>query len=215
MTPSPKHRSSVEDPHPIGCFHHAVSGPESLVHDRPSRADDGAGDLGPLPKILLTGLRHRHVQRSPERGGERLDHAALLLEGVARWQMKIPGGDGDDHGSRKLGAWSQELAGLGSSLLAPSCFTGCRRQRPLDLLHAERLDAIARLEIVEVLDPDATLESFADFTHVILEALEAGQGPGIHRSAVPNHPSLGGTLDRAASDGAAGDGADLADLEQL
>src|SRR3954463_6743341 len=46
-----------------------------------------------------------------------------------------------------------------------------RSQRPLDLFHPERLDPVANLKVVEVLDANAALETFAHFPYVILEAL--------------------------------------------
>src|SRR5689334_19845818 len=85
----------------------------------------------------------------------------------------------------------------------------------LDLIHPERLDPVAHLEVVEVLDTDAALEALAHLAHVILEALEARQRAGVDGRAVAGDPRLAGALDGAASDDAAGDGADFADLEEL
>src|SRR3954469_7454555 len=75
-----------------------------------------------------------------------------------------------------------------------------RSKRPLDLFHSERLDPVADLEVVEVLNTNTALETFAPLADVILEALEAGQGPGVHRAAVAGNPRLGGPLNGAAAD---------------
>src|SRR3954469_10744639 len=48
-------------------------------------------------------------------------------------------------------------------------------ERALHLFHAVRLDPVAHLEIVEVLDPDTALEALAHLADVVLEALEAGE----------------------------------------
>src|SRR6185503_6408075 len=96
-----------------------------------------------------------------------------------------------------------------------SSLTRSRLQRPLDLFHPERLDPVAHFEIVEVLDPDAALETFPDLSHIVLEAFEAGERAGVHRGAVAGDPGLGGPLNGSAAYHAPGDGADLAHLEEL
>src|SRR3954453_13458919 len=92
---------------------------------------------------------------------------------------------------------------------------GAGGERPLDLLHPERLDPVADLEVVVVLDADAALESLAHFPDVVLEALEAGERAGVHRASIADDPRLGGALDDAVPHRAARDGAHLAHLEEL
>ena len=61
---------------------------------------------------------------------------------------------------------------VASRLLAPRPqLLPSRLQRPLDLLHPEGFNAVADLEIVEVLDANAAFETFADLPHVFLEQL--------------------------------------------
>src|SRR5215831_4294390 len=66
-----------------------------------------------------------------------------------------------------------------------------RRQPPADSgqarpdrLQLVRLDDVAFLEVVEVLDADAALESLVDFLHVVLEAPQGGDLPGEDRLRV-------------------------------
>src|SRR3954451_19269079 len=82
-------------------------------------------------------------------------------------------------------------------------------KRPFDLFHPERLDPVAHLEVVEVLDADAALEPLAHLADIVLEALEAGEGAGVHGDAIPDDPGLGRALDDAVPHRAAGDGAHL------
>src|SRR5690606_40855136 len=74
------------------------------------------------------------------------------------------------------------------------------RQRPLDLVGAERLDPVTDLEVVVVLDRDAALETLADLAHVILEPLERREIAGEHCDTISHHPRLGGTLDGVVGD---------------
>src|SRR3712207_2032134 len=90
-----------------------------------------------------------------------------------------------------------------------------RLQCPLHLFHPERLDAVAHLEIVEVLDPDAALETLTHLADVVLEALEARERAGVDHHAVSHDPGPAGALDGPAPHGAAGDRAHLAHLEEL
>src|SRR4051812_36143484 len=120
-------------------------------------------------------------------------------------EVEVPGGDGDDHG------WEPGALAPSSSRLSARS----RSQRPLDLFHPERLDPVAHLEVVEVLDPNAALESFPHLADVILEPLQAGERTGVDRRAVASDPRLGGPLNGAGPHGAAGDGAHLTHLEEL
>src|SRR5688572_8174230 len=175
---------------------------------RPSRARAASSSLvaTPSPRAItntlacdkspLTSTRVRVI--SPTRGS-RMSRASASASTWRTISATCPG--------RRLGLLATATAsgrGAGGGL-----------ERPLDLFDAERLDSVAHLEIVEVLHPDPALQSLAHFLHVVLEALEAGDGPGIHQGAVPHHPDLGGALNDAGAHRAAGDGADLADLEDL
>src|SRR5262249_54004008 len=145
---------------------------EHLLHDASGRPDGRARDLGPLPQILVSRLRHRHVEPLAERRRERVERAALLLEGVTPGKVQIPPLDTDPHDRFRRSA----PRAAGGALRR-------RLERPLDLFHAERLDPVTDLQVVEVLDADAALEPFADLAHVVLEALEARERAGVHRGA--------------------------------
>src|SRR5437764_9208054 len=98
--------------------------------------------------------------------------------------------------------------------------TSCPRrsrggQRARDLLNAIRLDQVAHLQVVEVLDADAALEPLAHFAHVVLEALERGQGAVVHLDTVAHHPHPPGAWNHARAYEAAGDRPHLRDLEDL
>src|SRR6185312_1282976 len=88
-------------------------------------------------------------------------------------------------------------------------------QRPRDLLDAIRLDQVAYFDVVEILDADAALEPFADFAHVVLEALERRQRAVVGFDAVANHADAPRARDDPAAHEAARDRADLGDLEDL
>jgi hypothetical protein len=87
-----------------------------------------------------------------------------------------------------------------------------RLEGALHLVDPERFDPVTDLDVVEVLHADAALEALAHFLHVVLEALEARDAARIDQRPVANH-APGGPDDAGRT--AAGDGADLADLEGL
>ena len=64
-------------------------------------------------------------------------------------------------------------------------------------------------------DLDAALEVLGDFLDVVLEPLEGLDRPLVDLAALADQPGLGRALDRPLGDEAAGDGADLGDLEDL
>src|ERR1700722_4182738 len=88
-------------------------------------------------------------------------------------------------------------------------------QRPLHALHAITLDDVAGLHVLVVFEGHAAFLAGDDFARVILEALELRQLTLMHDHAVANEPDIGATLDDAVGDAAAGDAADLRDLEDF
>ena len=88
-------------------------------------------------------------------------------------------------------------------------------QASLDFHDREGLDDIPDVDVVEALQAAAALEAGGDFLGVVLAALERGEGAGVDHDAVADEAylRLGGEL--AFLDLAAGDGADLGDLEGL
>src|SRR6476619_1436233 len=75
-----------------------------------------------------------------------------------------------------------------------------RASAPRDLLHLERLDDIAFLDVVVALDHQTTLEALADLGRVVLLPLQRGQVGALQDDvAVTDQPDL-----RVAADHAAG-----------
>src|SRR5262245_21688996 len=90
-----------------------------------------------------------------------------------------------------------------------------RVERARHFFRAVALDDVADLDVVEVLDADTALESFADFARVVLEAFERRDRAVEHFDAVANEANASLTVDHAAANRATGDGADTRDLEDL
>src|SRR5689334_15977500 len=69
---------------------------------------------------------------------------------------------------------------------------GGRRERTSYLFLSIALDHVADLEIIEVLDTDTALESFANFANVVLEASERADDTVVDLDAIPDytHASL-------------------------
>src|SRR5688500_3018381 len=88
-------------------------------------------------------------------------------------------------------------------------------QRTGDFLRAVRLDDVADLEIVEVLDADTALETLTHLRHVVLEAAERRDDAVVDLGAVTNDAHAGLAIDDAVSNEAPGDYADARNLEQL
>ena len=99
----------------------------------------------------MAGLRHGHVEPLADRRRERLERAALLLERLTPRKVQLPHLDADDHARDRR-----------SDSRAPGGAFRRRLERPLDLVHPERLDPVTDLQVVEVLDADAALESLPD-----------------------------------------------------
>src|SRR5215471_12567037 len=90
-----------------------------------------------------------------------------------------------------------------------------RVERASHFLDAVRLDQVADLHVVEVLDADTALEPLAHLTGVVFEPLQRRQRPVIHLDARADNADPGGARDDPAPDEAPGDRADLGDLEEL
>src|SRR4030095_409096 len=82
-----------------------------------------------------------------------------------------------------------------------------------DLSDLVRLDDVAFLDVVEVLDPDTALEPLAHLADVVLEAAERADPAVVRNDAVADDAGPRGPDDRALQDGRAGDHADLRDAE--
>src|SRR2546427_9654318 len=97
--------------------------------------------------------------------------------------------------------------------MSPTTTASAAHQRARDLLDLVRLDDVADLDVVEVLDPDAALEALAHLADVVLEALERGERAVVHLHAVANHPDLRRPRDPTRPHEAAADAARLGALD--
>src|SRR5204863_767914 len=70
------------------------------------------------------------------------------------------------------------------------------------------LDLIGDLHVVEVLEADTALETFAHFRHVVLETAQRGDAPFPRHDAVANETRARVPPDRAIDDHATGNCAD-------
>src|SRR5687768_4453902 len=89
------------------------------------------------------------------------------------------------------------------------------RERSGHLFRAVTLDDVVDLDVVEVLDTDTALEAFLHLAHVVLEPLERRDDALVHLDALAHHAHARLAVDHPAAHHAAGDGADLRDLEDL
>src|SRR5512142_37474 len=92
-----------------------------------------------------------------------------------------------------------------SRLPCPGSGCCCRFERARDFLGAIALDDVADLDVVEVLDANAALETFA---HLVLKALERGNRAVEHLHAVADDTDTALPVDHAAPHRAAGNRAD-------
>src|SRR5690242_20090064 len=83
------------------------------------------------------------------------------------------------------------------------------------LLHLEALDDVAGLDVLIVLEGHAALVAFLDLADLVLEALQRLEGALVDDDVVAQQPDLGAALDDALRHHAAGDLADLGDVEDL
>src|SRR5437763_10539314 len=88
------------------------------------------------------------------------------------------------------------------------------RQRRPDRLQLVRLDDVALLEVVEVLQADAALEALVDFLHVVLETAQRGDAAGEDRLRVAQQPYERGPRDIAVGYRRPGDGPELGLVEE-
>src|SRR3954453_9212672 len=80
-----------------------------------------------------------------------------------------------------------------------------RLERPRHFFRAIVLEHIADLEVVEVLDADTTLESFAHFAHIFLEAAQRRDGAVVNLHAVADDAHATLAVDGTAAHRAPGD----------
>src|SRR5689334_8687787 len=84
-----------------------------------------------------------------------------------------------------------------------------------DFFDLETLDLIAALDVVVVLERHTAFEPFLDLAHFVLEALQRLQRTFVDHHVVAQQAHPGAALDHAFGDHAAGDLADLGDLEDF
>src|SRR5213596_2545476 len=107
---------------------------------------------------------------------------------------------------------SSTVSAYSSFRLHPSSFLEFRRR---DFLDHVVLDLVANLDIVEILEADTALETFADFGRIVFESTQRRDVafPGNH--AVPNKTRARVAPDDAVDHHAAGNGADARDAEDF
>src|SRR5256885_12515674 len=88
-------------------------------------------------------------------------------------------------------------------------------KRALDLFHPIALDDIAGAHVLVVLEGHAAFLADLHFLDLVLEALERRELALVHHHVVADEADAGAALDAAVGDAAAGDLADLGDVEHL
>src|SRR6516225_9164611 len=82
-----------------------------------------------------------------------------------------------------------------------------------DLLDLERLDHVADLHVLVAVEADAALEALLDLGDVVLEAPQRADLAFVDDAVVAQQAELGAAWDDAFGDVAAGDDAELRNLE--
>ena len=105
---------------------------------------------------------------------------------------------------------SPALPGRGETLAGgfPLSRFSHRIALPLDLLHLEALEDVARLDVAELLQGDAALVAAGDFLHAVLEALEGSDLTFVDHDAVTHQAHGIGRGDLALLDADTGGDAD-------
>src|SRR5919201_1381211 len=86
---------------------------------------------------------------------------------------------------------------------------------PLDLTNLVRLEDVAFLDVVEVLEVETALEAFLNLSHVVLEAPELVDDGVVDDRPLPHDAAARAAPDDAARDIAARDRADARRTEEL
>src|SRR5688572_31425115 len=94
-------------------------------------------------------------------------------------------------------------------------FSSRRRHTRFDCDWSSDVCSSDLLEVIEVLDRDTALEALTHLAHVVLEALERGDVSLVDLDGVAHDAHARLPVDDPAADDAAGDRADLRDLEHL
>src|SRR4051794_31150723 len=90
-----------------------------------------------------------------------------------------------------------------------------RLERPLHRLHAIALDHVAGPHVLVALEGHAAFLARQHLARIVLEALELRQLALVDHDVVADQADVRTALDLAVSDAAAGDLADLGDVEDL
>ena len=88
-------------------------------------------------------------------------------------------------------------------------------ERALNRFHPITFDHVADAHVLEILERHAAFLAGGDFSGIVLEALELRELAFVHDHIVADQPHIGAALDRAVGDAAAGDLADLRDVEDF
>jgi len=107
---------------------------------------------------------------------------------------------------------SSTVSAYSSFRLHPSSFLEFSRR---DLLDHVVLDLVADLDVVEILEADTALETFADFGGIVFESTQRRDVAFPRDYPVANKTRARVALDNAVDHHAAGHGADTRDAENL
>jgi len=123
-------------------------------------ADRADPDLGSLPQIIVSYLRDGDIEPVSYPVGQLPKDVALSFQRMVLWNADIELTDTDNHN--------------------PLTFLPLHNLRKArsNLFHLVGFDDISRFDIVEILNPNSTLEPLAAILHVILETPQ-GSDPAI------------------------------------
>src|SRR5262245_40840284 len=122
---------------------------EDLPQVTVALGDDRDRDRRALPRVLVIDLGHRDLHAVAQAVDDRAQHRALRLQRAALRHEELEA-DG---------------CGVHTTIVA---------LRTSDFLLFVRLDHVARLQVLEVGEPDAALEARLDLADVVLEPLQRG-----------------------------------------
>ena len=119
-------------------------------------------DLGPLPQVMISYLRDRHIEARLHPVDQFSEDMSFPFKRVVFRDPKVQLANSYDH--------------LISLLLG---------QTGLDLLHFIGFDDIAGFDVIKILDPDTALKTLRAFLHIILEPSERTDTTIIDHYVVP------------------------------
>src|SRR5262249_49893146 len=144
-----------------------------------------------LPQVVVVALRDRHVELVLHSRLDRAQHAALPLEGMVLGQPQLQPENADHHAGRPGAPSGLALGGGGLRALPDLTALGAAgREAPRDLLDLVRLDDVADLHVLEVLESDPALVAAGHLADVLLEAAQAADATLVNHHVVAQQADL-------------------------